>query len=37
MGVSLRKHILSRANVVALEERQLDLSQSPFVLRFYSL
>src|SRR5215217_1896410 len=35
IGVSMRRHILSRANVVA-SERQLDLSQSPFALRFYS-
>jgi hypothetical protein len=33
--ISMRRHILSRANVVA-SERQLDLSQSPFALRFYS-
>src|SRR5919112_1240999 len=33
--VSMRRHILSRANVVALE-RQLEISQSPFALRFYS-
>ncbi len=37
IGISMRRHILSRANVVALEERQLVLSQSPFALRFYSL
>jgi hypothetical protein len=35
MGFSMRRHILSRANVVALE-RQLEISQSPFTLRFYS-
>ena len=33
--VSMRRHILSRANVVA-SERQLEISQSPFALRFYS-
>ena len=33
--VSMRRHVLSRANVVALE-RQLEISQSPFALRFYS-
>jgi hypothetical protein len=35
IGVSMRRHILSRANVVALE-KQLEISQSPFALRFYS-
>ncbi len=34
-GVSMRRHILSRANVVALE-RGNSISQSPFALRFYS-
>jgi hypothetical protein len=32
----MRRHILSRANVVAFEERQLDQPLSPFALRFYS-
>jgi hypothetical protein len=36
IGVSMRRHILSRANVVASERRQLEISQSPFALRFYS-
>ena len=35
IGVSMRRHILSRANVVGLEKGN-SISQSPFALRFYS-